>query len=211
MFDLAGTVVTIEAMHCQDQSATNITTAGTDYIFTVKANQPKLRAALKALPWAEVPEHATVEETKGGRVQRTSKTVLVPHGITLPGATQIAQLLRTVTLNGTKTVEVVFLITSLHAAAADLAAMVQGHWRIWGHLPPAGENKLPYVLDVAFGEDTSRIRTGPAPHTMATLRNTHISPLRLDGATNITTALRHNNRRPDKVINLLTSTKWNLP
>ncbi|MEI2777592.1 MAG: ISAs1 family transposase [Tetrasphaera sp.] len=203
VFDLAGSVITIDAMHCQDQTATTITTAGADYIFTVKANRPKLRAALKALPWAEVPGHASVEKTKGRRVRRTIKTVLVPDWITFPGATQVAQLRRTVTVNGTKTIEVVYLITSTNTDAADLAAMVQGHWGI--------ENKLHYVRDVAFGQDASRIRTGHAPHIMATLRNIAIGLLRLDGATNITAALRHHNRRPDKVITLLTSTNWTLP
>lgn len=162
-----------------------------------------LRAALKALPWAQVPEHSTVEKTKGRRVRRTIKSVMVPDWISFPGATQVAQLRRTVTVNGKKTVEVVYLITSTDATPADLAAMVQGHWTI--------ENKLHYVRDVAFAEDASRIRTGNAPHVMATLRNIAISLLRLAGTTNITAALRHHNRRPDKIITLLTSTNWTLP
>ena len=45
---------------------------------------------------------------------------------------------------------------------------------------------------------------------MASLRNTAISLLHLAGATNITAALRHHDRRPDKIINLLTCTNWTL-
>lgn len=203
VFDVAGVVVTLDAMHCQDDTATTITGAGADYIFTVKNNRPKLRAALKALPWAQVPGHSTVEKTKGRRIRRTIKTLQIPTWITFPGATQVAQLRRRVTVNGTTTVEVVYLITSTTAAPADLAAMVQGHWGI--------ENKLHYVRDVAFGEDASRIRTGNAPRIMSTLRTIAIGLHRLAGTTNITAALRHHNRRPDKVITLLTCTNWTLP
>jgi hypothetical protein len=44
---------------------------------------------------------------------------------------QVAQLRRTVTKNGKKTVEVVYLITSdRDAGPATLAAWVRGHWEI---------------------------------------------------------------------------------
>ncbi|MEI2776211.1 MAG: ISAs1 family transposase [Tetrasphaera sp.] len=153
--------------------------------------------------WAQVPEHSTVEKTKGRRARRTIKTVQVPTWISFPVATHVAQLPRTVTVNGKKSVEVVYLTTSTTATPADLAAMVQGHLGI--------ENKLPYVRDVAYNEDASRIRTGNAPRVMATLRTIAIGLHRLAGTTNITTALRHHNRRPDKVITLLTCTNWTLP
>ncbi|MGF1653692.1 MAG: ISAs1 family transposase, partial [Actinomycetales bacterium] len=78
-----------------------------------------------------------------------------------------------------------------------LAAWVQGHWSV--------ENKPHHVRDVAYAEDGSRVRSGHAPRIMATLRNTAISLLRLAGATNITAGLRHHDRRPAKIIKLLTS------
>jgi hypothetical protein len=46
---------------------------------------------------------------------------------------------------------------------------------------------------------------------MATLRNTAISLLRLAGATNITAGLRHHDRRPAKIIKLLTSGNPTMP
>jgi hypothetical protein len=48
-FDLAGVVVTVDAMHTQTDTAQLIVEAGGDYVFTVKGNQPKLYAACKAL------------------------------------------------------------------------------------------------------------------------------------------------------------------
>lgn len=43
---------------------------------------------------------------------------------------------------------------------------------------------------MVYREDASTIRTGNAPRVMATLRNTAIGLLRIDGATNIAAALR---------------------
>ena len=203
ILDLAGAVLTIDAMHTQDDTATVITGAGGDYVFTVKANRPTLRAGLKALPWKDIPAHTYVEKTKGRRVRRSIKATTVPAWITFPGATLVAQLRRTVTVKGVKTVEVVYVITSADVDPATLATWVQGHWSV--------ENKLHYVRDVAYGEDASRVRTGHAPRIMATLRNTAISLFRLTGATNITGATRHHDRRPDKIIRLLTSTNGTLP
>jgi predicted transposase YbfD/YdcC len=201
--DLRGAVLTIDAMHTQDDTATLITNAGGDYVFTVKDNRPKLRAALKALPWKDVPAHTYTQRTKGRRVTRTIKVAAVPAWITFPGAAQVAQLRRTVKIKGKTTVEVIYVITSADTTPATLATWVQGHWAI--------ENKLHYVRDVAYAEDASRIRTGHAPQTMATLRSTAISLHRLNGTLNITAALRHHERRPDKIITLLTCTDRTLP
>jgi hypothetical protein len=49
-FDLAGAVVTVDAMHTQTDTAKLIVEAGGDYVFTVKTNQPTLYAACKQLP-----------------------------------------------------------------------------------------------------------------------------------------------------------------
>jgi predicted transposase YbfD/YdcC len=58
LFDLTDVVVTVDAMHTQTDTAQQITTAGGDYVFTVKANQPLLRDC-KNLPWKDVPNHTT--------------------------------------------------------------------------------------------------------------------------------------------------------
>jgi len=185
-FDLTGTVVTVDAMHTQHDTAAAIRDGGGDYVFTVKKNQPTLHAACTNLPWADVPAHSTVTRGHGRRVRRTIKVVDAPAWVQFTGATQIAQLRRTVTKNGAKTVEVVYVITSAdHATAppATIVTWVQGHWGI--------ENRLHWVRDVSYDEDRSHVRTGNAPHVMATLRNTAISLHRLAGCTNIAAARHH--------------------
>jgi predicted transposase YbfD/YdcC len=197
-FDLNGVVVTVDAMHTQTDTATLIVGAGGDYVFTVKANQPTLYAQCKALPWTDVPSSSSVQTGHGRRVHRAIKVVDAPGWIGFAAAQQVAQIRRTTTRGGKKTVEVVYVITSAdHAAAppAILAAWVQSHWGI--------ENRTHWVRDVTFDEDRSRARTGHAPQVMASLRNTAISLLRMDGVTNIAAGQRHHAARTDRPITLL--------
>lgn len=196
--DLDGAVVTLDAMHTQTDTATAITGAGGDYVFTVKANMPTLHQKLKKLPWKDMPAYTATVTDRGRRVTRTIKVADVPDWIDFPGAAQVAQLRRTVTDKAAKTVEVVYLITSASHNAAPpqrLAAWVQGHWAI--------ENRLHWVRDVTFGEDDSQVRTGQAPRVMATCRNLAISMLRIAGWDNIAAGLRHHARHPDHAFALV--------
>jgi len=196
--DLRGCVITLDAMHTQTDTADLILTTGADYLFTVKANQPRLLARLKALPWGQVPAHRATQTGHGRRATRTIKVVDAPTWTGFTGAAQVAQLRRTVTKAGKKSVEVVYLVTSAThttAGAALLAGWVQGHWGI--------ENRLHWVRDVTFDEDRSQTRTGTAPQVMASLRNTAITLLRLTGWTNIAAGLRHHSRNPEQVITCL--------
>ena len=196
---LAGAVITIDAMHTQSDTAQVILGRGADYVMTVKGNMPTLYRQLKKLPWATIPAVSSVTTGHGRRACRTIKTVLAPAWIEFHGAAQVAQLRRTVTTKGKKTVEVVYLITSdRDADPAVLAAWVRGHWEI--------ENKLHWVRDVTYQEDKSLVRTGNAPRVMASLRSLAISLLRLGGHTNIAAANRHHARDPQRTLKLLQAT-----
>ncbi len=198
--ELAGVVVTMDALHTQTDTAALITAGGGDYVFTVKANMPTLHAELKTLPWKDIPATRRHTRDRGRRVTRTIKTVTAPDWITFPGAAQVAQLRRTVTVTGKnkkKTVEVVYLITSADPSDVPpdtLAVWVRGHWGI--------ENRLHWCRDVTYDEDRSQVRTAHAPRVMASCRNTAISLLRLADRDNIAAALRHYARRPDDAITL---------
>ncbi|MBA3488719.1 MAG: ISAs1 family transposase, partial [Longispora sp.] len=183
---LADAVITVDAMHTQTDTARVIIARGAHYVMTVKGNMPTLYKRLKQLPWADVPSESTVSTDHGRRARRTIKVTAVPAWIEFTGAAQVAQLRRTVTKDGKKTIEVVYLITSADARTADpatLATWVRGHWHI--------ENRLHWVRDVTYQEDKSLVRTGNAPRVMATLRSLAISLLRLDGHHNIAAANRH--------------------
>ncbi|HYN30404.1 MAG TPA: ISAs1 family transposase [Dermatophilaceae bacterium] len=158
-FDLTAVVVTLDAMHTQTDTATTITSGSGHYLLTIKGNTPTLHRKLKALPWKDIPAHSVTQTGHGKRTTRTIKVATVPDWVEFPGAAQVAQLRRTVTTKGRKTVEVVYLITSADPATAPpatLAAWVQGHWSI--------ENSLHWVRDAdidlhppaADGGDTDR-------------------------------------------------------
>ncbi|HZE18372.1 MAG TPA: transposase [Mycobacterium sp.] len=123
------------------------------------------------------------------------KATEIAAGIAFPHAVQVLQLTRTVTDRKTKRehTETVYAITTLSvtdATPAAIAGWLRGHWAI--------ENRLHWVRDVTYAEDHSQVRVGNGPQVMATLRNTAISLLRLDGHDNIAKALRHNARSPHR-------------
>ena len=197
--DLADVVVTADALHCQRATADYIVGHGGHYVFTVKNNQRALRDLLKSLPWNAIPVSSTTSGRGHGRREcRTIKATEVDAGLGFPHACQVLQVRRTVTRKGRKSVEVVYLITSMpmtSAAPVQVAAWIRGHWGI--------ENRLHWVRDVTFDEDRSAVRTGNAPQVIATLRNTIVGILRLAGWTNIASALRHHGRDPHRPIELL--------
>jgi predicted transposase YbfD/YdcC len=150
---LAAAVVTIDAMHTQHDTAQVILGRGAGYVMTVKANMPALYRQLKKLPWSAVPAVSSVGTDHGRRARRTIKAVLAPAWTGFDGAAQVAQLRRTVTKNGKKTVEVVYLITSdRDAGPATLAAGVRGHREI--------ENRLHQVSKTLRRFMISRPRCG---------------------------------------------------
>lgn len=101
--DLAGCVITLDAMHTQTDTATAILAAEADFALTVKANQPGLLKRLKTLPWRDVPGHTSTDTGRGRRITRTIKVTAAPAWTGFPGAAQVAQLRRTRTSHSKKT------------------------------------------------------------------------------------------------------------
>jgi len=195
--DLAGAVVTADALHAQRAHANYLVTQrGAHYVITVKRNQPGLHAQLAKLPWREIPVAGDARQRGHGRAERrTLKITAVAAGLAFPHAAQAIQIVRRRRpLNGKKwSTETVYAITSLttiQARPADLAAIIRGHWLI--------EDRLHWVRDMDWDEDRSQVRTGNGPRVMASLRNLAITILRLTGQTSIAAALRHHARRPGR-------------
>ena len=144
--DVAGAVITADALHCQRDTAEYITGRGAHYILTVKDNQPTLRKKLKSLPWKQIPVlDRKTEHGHGRTTTRTLKAAEIAEGIGFPGAVQVLQLTRTATddKTGKNHTEVVYAVTSLSVAdakPAQIAAWLRGHWAI--------ENRLHWVRDV---------------------------------------------------------------
>jgi predicted transposase YbfD/YdcC len=202
--DLAGAVVTADALHTHPDAAEFLVTSKqAHYLFCVKANQPTLLARCARLPWHHVPVLDRTRDRGHGRVElRTLKAVTVHH-FGFPHTAQVLQVtrktrdLRDGNIRRWRTV-VVYAITSLavaQASPARLADLLRGHWAI--------ENGLHYVRDVTFAEDASRVRTGTAPQVMACLRNLIIGVLCRAGPVNLAAALRRHARDPARPLTTL--------
>lgn len=93
--------------------------------------------------------------------------------------------------------EVTYGVLSLPPDRADEARvleLVRGHWTI---------EALHHMRDVTYDEDRSRIRTGNAPRTMATLRNLAISLLRMYQPGTVARNNRFLARNPRRLLTLI--------
>lgn len=200
--NLAGVVVTADALHTQREHADYLHGRGAHYVLTVKNNQRGLRDRIASQTWSSRPVQHTCREKRHGRTTIWQTTIQPAQAwIDFPHAAQTIRLTRDRHdhKTGHQTREHVFVITSIPAGDAtpeQLAGYVRGHWGI--------ENRLHWVRDVTYREDHSQIRTGNAAHAMATIRNLAISVHRLAGANNIAHALRAAMRNP-RIAQQLTS------
>ena len=191
--DVAGTVVTADQLHTQRDHAEYLHRRHGFYVFTVGGNQPRLYAAIDALPWTQIAvEHATIDRGHGRIEIRTIRTLPVTPAIAalFPHAAQAFLLERYIYDTGGKPLGAVAVlgITNLTTDQADPAALlayVRGHWSI---------ESLHWLRDVVLGEDDSHLTT--AARAMAALRNLVIGICRLAGITRISRQLRHNSRDP---------------
>jgi predicted transposase YbfD/YdcC len=131
--DLAGVVITADAMHAQRANAQYLVgRRGGHYVLTVKRNQPHLHALLAALPWREVPAADDTRERGHGRAEwRTVKVTAVAAGPGFPHAAQAIQLIRRRRPLGGKrwSTETVYAITSLTATQTNPAEFGRRHPR----------------------------------------------------------------------------------
>jgi predicted transposase YbfD/YdcC len=187
-----GTVFTLDALHTNKKTARLITgPLRSHYILFLKANQPlALQAARVLLRGTDVEfaEHTDQAADRGhGRTELRTLRVADCDDALFPGARQVFRLRRdTGGLDGVRTgKDIVYGIASLPAALAGPAHLnhyCRGHWTV--------ENRLHYVRDVTYREDSSQLRTGSAPRAIATFRNLAVSTIRFTGRANIAHARR---------------------
>jgi predicted transposase YbfD/YdcC len=86
--DLAGAVVTADAMHTQRDHASFLVDRGADYLLVVKANQPTLHAQLAGLPWRQIPVMDRTRDHGHGRIELRTLKVAAVAGLCFPHAAQ---------------------------------------------------------------------------------------------------------------------------
>jgi predicted transposase YbfD/YdcC len=181
---LKGALVSIDAIATNAAIATTITQAQADYLLAVKANQPTLRAEIEAF-FADAPAAALDSVTdvdKGhGRIEQRTVTVArqvdwlngerrFPGEVRLPNVTTIIRVAARAELKDRSRFETRYYVSSAALSATRAADAIRSHWAI--------ENSLHWVLDVTFGDDQSRLRTGHGARNMAVVRHFAINLVR---------------------------------
>ncbi|WUT52377.1 transposase [Streptomyces canus] len=84
--NLAGTVVTSDALHTQSEHAGYLLGRRAHYIAIVKGNQKKLRKQLKSLPWKEIPLQSRTRDSGHGRSEIRRIKVATVSNLLFPSA-----------------------------------------------------------------------------------------------------------------------------
>lgn len=196
LLDVKGAVVSLDAMHCQKDTAGAIRSAGADYLLAVKGNQKRLHEDVKLffddaieqgdeqlLRFTMTPDnrHGRLDERQ---VWASADVAWLrrrhPDWKDLRGIACVEGR-RLDFATGQQTLTRRYYLTSLrpiaqpdgrpHQATAErLGQLVRGHWSV--------ENQLHWCLDVAMGEDASRVRKDHGPRNLAVIRRHALNLLR---------------------------------
>jgi len=214
LLDLAGCVVSADAMGAQTAIAAQIIGKGGDYVLALKANQGQLHADVEGLfrraeaeGFRDLPHTAAVAVEKGhGRIDKRVVRALGDRDYLdwLDGRARWAGLRSVAMVEATRRVgeeratERRYYISSLPPDAARLAAAIRRHRGV--------ENRLHWVLDVTFGEDDSRMRAGHSARNFALVRKIALNLLRADpGKGSLATKRFMAALNPDYLASLLTA------
>ena len=194
VLELAGCIVTVDAMGCQKKIAKEIKEADADYVLALKGNHETVHEEVKtflddAVAETSQPRPIGAKPSKAAATLAVLKTVEKDHGrletrryyqsaeldwfadrAKWEGLQSVGMVEAIREISGQRTVERRYYLTSLPMGVEMFAQAVRGHWGV--------ENKLHWVLDVCFREDQSRARTGYAAENLATLRRLALNLLR---------------------------------
>jgi predicted transposase YbfD/YdcC len=184
--DLAGCLVSLDALACHPAVAERITGRGGDYLLALKGNRRKAHAEVRAwfavnafAPGAPLrPSFDAFDDGHGRLVRRRvfACTDLAPFAALAdwPGlATVVAvETIRGIPGRGKVTAEIRHYLSSARLPPEQLAAAIRNHWRV--------ENGLHWILDVGFREDASRVRERNAARNLALLRKIALNLARAD-------------------------------
>lgn len=178
--DVAGSVVSLDALGTQPMLAARLLEREADYVLALKQNQQELFAQVQAhfAPLlAQAPAHQQRDKDHGRGEERrlwcSRSFPLVDAADAWPGLQTLLCVQTTRWQHGRATTATRYYLCSLgQASAAELAGYIRGHWGI--------ENHQHWHLDVTWDEDGCRCRRDHAPRNLSTMRKLALSLLQRD-------------------------------
>jgi predicted transposase YbfD/YdcC len=182
--ELAGCIVTLDALHCQKTTAREIHEADADYVLALKGNQGtahgEVRAFLDEAILRAAPHLVKMETIEKGHGRIETRRYWQSGDIGWFADRAAWEALRSVGVveavrevaGSAPSTERRYYLSSLPPDIGRFARAVRGHWSV--------ENQLHWSLDVTFDEDRSRARTRHAATNLATLRRITLNLLRAD-------------------------------
>ncbi|CDN17086.1 Transposase, IS4 [Richelia intracellularis] len=187
LLDMAGCIITIDAMGTQTAIASQIFNAKADYVLALKGNHPTLYGQVKNWFEQQLSQgfkaiiHSYDKRFEKGHHHTEKRQIwCVPisqlqtlhNQDNWVGLKCVVMVVRLPHLWNKTTREVQFSLTSLNCVPRNLGQVIRLHWGV--------ENGLHWTLDVTFSEDGCGVRTGHAPQNLALLRRIALNALNLE-------------------------------
>jgi predicted transposase YbfD/YdcC len=186
LLDITGCLVTIDAIGTQIEIAETIIDQGGDYLLSVKENQPQLYEDLERLFSIDEQESfASPGYSYTRKVDNTHGRMEIRECWAISSEEYLDYLRGRDNWKGLRTLAMIrserrigekveiktrYFISSLQMNAMAFLKAKRSHWGI--------ENRLHWVLDIAFREDMSRVRKDHAPENFAVLRHMAVNMLK---------------------------------
>jgi predicted transposase YbfD/YdcC len=186
LLDISGCIVTIDAIGTQTEITETIIEGGGDYLLAVKENQGHLFEDIQCLFEVDVAQgmkyaqyqyaktvnkgHGRIETRECWATDREEHLSLVRKRQQWKGLKSVVRMVSQRQIGEAIEVQTRYFISSLPANAKTILKAKRSHWKI--------ENQLHWVLDIAFREDESRVRTDHAAENLAVLRHMALNLLK---------------------------------
>jgi predicted transposase YbfD/YdcC len=184
ILDIKGSVVTMDAMHCQKETVEKVIKNGGDYVVQLKGNQGNFYKDVYAMfddkymdeadKDGEYEKFQTIEKGHG-RIEKRTCYVLqdieyfTDYMADWKGLKKIFAVKRTVEKGGKITEEISCYLSSKNTSAENLLSYTRKHWQI---------ESFHWLLDVVMGVDGSFLRDKTAQDCMNRMSKFAISVMK---------------------------------